>query len=35
VNGDIGDVLSAVAGFAAQTESTAHENRKSRGRRPA
>jgi NAD-dependent deacetylase len=35
VNADIGDVLSAVAGFAAETESTAHENRKSRGRRPA
>ena len=35
VNGDIGEVLSAVAGFAAETESTARENRKSRGRRPA
>jgi NAD-dependent deacetylase len=35
INGDIGEVLSAVTDMAAETESTADEKRKSRGRRPA
>jgi NAD-dependent deacetylase len=35
VNGEIGEVLAAVVEIAAITESTGHENQKSRGRRPA